>query len=42
MLRDKVTVSGGSRYEKDQSIYAKGLDRPKLENRKVWKLKELK
>lgn len=42
MLRDKVTVSGGSRYEKDQSIYARSLDRPKLENRKVWKFKELK
>lgn len=40
--RDKCTISGGKKYEKDLSYYARGIPRPGLENRRVWKFEELK
>jgi len=40
--RDKCTVVGGKKYEKSLSIYARAIDRPGLEGKKVWKFSELK
>ena len=37
-----MTISGGKKYEKDLSFYTRGIPRPALEGRKVWKFQELK
>lgn len=41
-LRDKCVVLGGKKYEKDLSYFARGIERPGLKDRKVWKFDELK